>query len=437
MPRLFVRRSLTAVGIYSSVALGYLATVLASRELHSTRAFGDYATVIFTTGFLQSFFDLTVEEALVKYGFRYVTREDWGRLRALFRSALWVKLAGSLLGAGGLLVFAALAPSRLTVPILLAAGIPLGQSLEGLAGSALYLRGRYDVRAAFLTWSMALRLAGVGVGAHFGLSEAVAGVLAGQLLAAASVGLAGRLALRRFPRGTQRPLGEERREIVSFVLQSSAATGVLSLRGGLGPLLLGAVTGTTQVGLFKVAQAPQSGFQALSAPARMVLLTEQTRDWEGGRQSVVLRGVRRYSLVAFLLSIVAVPPLYVFVPDLIRLVNGARYVGASGAARIFVLVAAVQLIVGWTKSFPVSIGRPGLRIWTHGVETLVVLPLIVVLGNFWGATGAAGAMLAGMCVFAAMWAVIFLRIRPEDVGRPAPLGEALADEEIEAGALAR
>jgi O-antigen/teichoic acid export membrane protein len=437
MPRLFVRRSLTAVGIYSSVALGYLATVLASRELHSTRAFGDYATVIFTTGFLQSFFDLTVEEALVKYGFRYVTREDWGRLRALFRSALWVKFAGSMLGAGGLLVFAMLAPSRLTVPILLAAGIPLGQSLEGLAGSALYLRGRYDVRAAFLTWSMALRLAGVGVGAHFGLSEAIAGVLAGQILAAASVGLAGLLALRQFPRAAQRPLGEDRKEIVSFVLQSSAATGVLSLRGGLGPLLLGAVTNTTQVGLFKVAQAPQSGFQALSAPARMVLLTEQTRDWEGGRQSVVLRGVRRYSLVAFLLSVVAVPPLYVFVPDLIRLVNGARYAGAAGAARIFVLVAAVQLIVGWTKSFPVSIGRPGLRIWTHGVETLVVLPLIVLFGALWGATGAAGAMLAGMCVFAAMWAVIFLRIRPEDVGRPASLAEALADEGIEAGALAR
>lgn len=437
MPRLFVRRSLTAVGIYSSVAFGYLATVLASRELHSTRAFGDYATVIFTTGFLQSFFDLTVEEALVKYGFRYVTREDWGRLRRLFASALRFKLAGSLLGAAGLLVFALLAPARLTVPILLAAGIPLGQSLEGLAGSALYLRGRYDVRSAFLTWSMALRLAGVGVGAHFGLSEAIAGVLAAQVLATASVGVAGRLALRRFPRAPQRPLDDDRREIVSFVLQSSAATGVLSLRGGLGPLLLGAVTSTTQVGLFKVAQAPQSGFQALSAPARMVLLTEQTRDWEGGRQAVVLRGVRRYSLVAFLLSAVAVPPLYVFVPDLIKLVNGARYAGAGGAARIFVLVAALQLIVGWTKSFPVSIGRPGLRIWTHGIETLVVLPLIVVLGALWGATGAAGAMLAGMCVFAAMWAAIFLRIRPEDVGRPAPLAEALADEGIEAGALAR
>ena len=437
MPRLFVRRSLTAVGIYSSVALGYLTTVAASRELHSTRAFGDYATVIFTTGFLQSFFDLTVEEALVKYGFRYVTREEWGKLRRVFASALRFKLAGSLLGAAALLVFASIAPSRLEVPVLLAAGIPLGQSLEGLAGVPLYLRGRYDLRSAFMTWSMTLRLAGVAVGAHFGLSEAVAGVLAAQLLATASIGLAGRAALRRFPRSVQEPLAEDRREIVSFILQSSVATGVTSLRGGLGPLLLGAVTSTTQVGLFKVAQAPQTGFQALSAPARMVLLTEQTRDWEGGRQSAVLRGVRRYSLAAFLLSAVAIPPLYIFVPDLIRLVNGSRYEGAAGAARIFVLVAAVQLIVGWTKSFPISIGRPSLRIWTHGLETLVVLPLIVAFGAIWGATGAAVAMLAGTCAFAVTWVVIFMRIRPEDVGQPTPLAEALADEGIEAGALAR
>jgi O-antigen/teichoic acid export membrane protein len=88
----------------------------------------------------------------------------------------------------------------------------------------------------------------------------------------------------------------------------------------------------------------------------------------------------------------------------------------------------VQLVVGWTKSFPVTIGRPGLRVWTHGVETLVVLPLVVVLGARWGATGAAGAILAGMCVFAVIWAVVFLRMRPEDVGRPVPADEALAGE---------
>jgi O-antigen/teichoic acid export membrane protein len=85
----------------------------------------------------------------------------------------------------------------------------------------------------------------------------------------------------------------------------------------------------------------------------------------------------------------------------------------------------------------VTIGRPKLRIWTHGVETLVVLPLVIVLGSRWGATGAAGAFLAGMVVFALVWAVIFLRIKPEDVHQPAPIAEMAADEESEAGVLAR
>ena len=437
MRGLFVRRSLTAVGIYSSVALGFLATVIATHELHTRTRFGDYATVLFATAFFQSFFDLTVEEALVKYGFRYSTREDWGRLRGLFRSALGFKLVGSGFGALGLVVFALLAPSRLTAPLLLAAGIPLGQSLEGLAGSVLYLHSRYDIRSLLLAWSMALRLAGVAVGAHYGLTEAILGVLAAQLVATASVGVVGWYAFRRFPQAARAPLADDRREIARFVVQSSVATGVLSLRSSLAPLLLGAATSTTQVALFKVAQAPQSGFQALSAPARMVLLTEQTREWERGRQSAVLRGVRRYSLVAALVALVLVPPLLYFVPDLIRHIYKPEYVGASNAARLLILAAAVQFVFGWTKSFPVTIGRPGLRVWTHGLETALVLPLVVVFGVAWGAAGAAAAVLVGVCAFAAVWTVVFLRIRADDVVQPAPLAETLADTEAEVGALLR
>jgi O-antigen/teichoic acid export membrane protein len=437
MPRLIVRRSLTAVGIYSSVVLGFLGTVVATRELHSARHFGDFATVVFATGFLQSLFDLTVEEALVKYGFRYIAREDWGRLRRLFWSALRVKLAGSAAGALGLVVFAFVATPRLQTPLLVAAGIPLGYSLEGLAGAALFLHSRYDVRSMFLAWSMALRLVGIAVGARHGLTWAIAGILIAQVISAASVGVAGRAAFRRFPQMPSERLGDDRRSLVSFVLQSSAATGVISLRGSLAPLLLGAAAGTVQLGLFKVAQSPQSGFQALSAPARMVLLTEQTREWERGRQASVLAGIRRYTLIAFVISLVAVPPLYWFLPDLIRRINGPEYVGATSAGRVLLFVAAVQLVVGWTKSFPVTIGRPNLRIWTHGVETVVILPLVVGLSAVWGATGAAFAFLAGMCVFAAIWAWIFARIRPEDVGEPPPLGETFAETESEAGILAR
>jgi O-antigen/teichoic acid export membrane protein len=191
------------------------------------------------------------------------------------------------------------------------------------------------------------------------------------------------------------------------------------------------------VALFRIAQAPQSGFQALSAPARMVLLTEQTRDREQGKRSAVLRGVRRYSLAATVLMLAAVPPLYVFLPSLVKLVYGSQYGAAGSAARVFLLVAAVQFVVGWTKSFPVAVGRPSLRTWTHGAEALAILPLVPLLGAFYGATGAAVAVLVGMLVFAVLWLAIFLRTDADDVAAPRPIGEATALEENEAEILSR
>jgi len=434
MRGLFVRRSATAVGIYVSVALGFLATIVATRELHVS-GFGDYATVLFAVGLLQGFFDVTVEEAVVKYGFRYVTREDWPRLSRLLRSAVSLKLVGGALGAVGLLVFAAVGPSRLAEPLAVGSLIPLVQSLDGLAGTLLFLRSRYDIRSFFLSWSMLLRLAGVAVGAHFGVTQAILGILVAQTIGTASVAVAGIAAFRRFPSAAPQPLGDDRRDIRSFMVQSTVASGVTSLRTGLGPLLLGAVTSTVQVGLFRVAQAPQSAFIAVSAPARMVLLTEQTREWERGNQRAVLRGIRNYSLLALAASVVLAPPLYVFIPQLIRHINGPGYVGAAGAARLFILAAVVQFVVGWTKSLPVTIGRPELRLRTQTLESVVALPLIAVFGAVWGASGAAGAVLVSIVVFAAVWIVLVLRIEPVDEPSPSAFDEELVAEGAEAGAL--
>jgi O-antigen/teichoic acid export membrane protein len=434
-----LRRSIAAVGIYSSVALGFLGSVVAARVLGS-EDFGLFSTIIVATSFCQSLLDLTVEEALVKYGFRYSTREEWGKLRRLYRVGLTVKVGGALLGTLALLLFAPFADdlfdtNGLQTPMLVAATLPLLQSLEGLGGAALFLRGRYDVRSVLLTVSMALRLAGIAIGAQYGLTETIAGIAIAQAISTAIVATVGAAGFRRFPRAPSERI-PERREIVSFVLQSSAATGVLSLRGALAPLILGVVTNTTQLGYFRVAQAPQQAFNALSAPVRMVLLTEQTRDWERGRQSQVLRGIRQYTVLAAALMAILVPLLLWLMPDLVRIVYGSEFLPATDAARVFVLAAALVFAVGWTKSFPVTIGRPNLRIYTHGLETIIVLPLTAVLGSMYGATGAALAVLSGTAAFAASWLFIFARVRPDDT--PPDRGDELAAaevEEIEAAAL--
>ena len=114
---------------------------------------------------------------------------------------------------------------------------------------------------------------------------------------------------------------------------------------------------------------------------RLILLTEQTRDWERGDEARVLAGVRRYTLLATPLMLVVVPIFFWLMPDLIRLVFGARYLVATDAARLILVAAGIQLAIGWTKSLPVAIGRPNLRLVTHGIETAVLLPLVVVLGS--------------------------------------------------------
>jgi O-antigen/teichoic acid export membrane protein len=431
--RLFWRRSAAAAGIYASVVLGFFGTVIAAHAF-STRVLGLYAIVIAATGFFQTLLDLTIEEALVKYGFRFQEREDWGRLRRLFVRALQLKLAGGLLAGVCLLALAPAAGAlfgdqRLLEPMLIAAALPLVQAPENVGGVSLILRGRYDIRAFFLFFSMALRLGAIAVGTRYGLTQTIAAIVVAQIFATTAVLSAGWVAFRRNPQADALPLGDERSDILSFVVQSSVATGVVALRTTLTPLLLGIVSIPAQVGYFRVAQAPQQGFAALSAPARLVLLTEHTRAWERGTRETVFGGVRRYSRGAAAGVLVAVPILWWLAPDLIRIFFTSKNLGATDALRLIVVAGALQFVFGWTKSFPVSIGRPNLRIWTHGVETIVLVPLVVAFGAAWGATGAAGAVLVSTVAFVLYWTFLFVRIKKEPnlvITQPTQAAEVVA-----------
>ncbi|TML04637.1 MAG: hypothetical protein E6G36_05345 [Actinobacteria bacterium] len=423
--RLFWRRSAAVAGTYASAALGFGATVVAL-HVFSTETFGRYALVLAATALAQSLLDLTVEEALVKFGFRFVTREDWGRLRRLFAGAIAFKLVGGLLATGLLLAFAPAANSLLhkhglTTPLLIGAFIPLAQCTENVGGVAIVLRGRYDVRAFFLFVSMALRLTAIAVAAPHGLSATIAAMVAAQVVATSAISVAGWIAYRRFPQQPAVPLGEDRRDILRFVAQSSVATGVLSLTAPLSLLVLGRVASTRQVAFFRAAMSPQQAFAVVSAPARLILLTEQTRDWERGTRDVVFAGIRRYTLGMAAAAAVILPPLLVFTPEVARLLFSAKNEGAVDATRIVIVAGALRMVYGWTKSFPVSIGRPALRIWTHGLELLVLVPLVGVFGAKWGATGAAAAVLVSSVAFCLYWTFLFLRIRRE----PAPAGASL------------
>ena len=360
--RLFWRRAAAAAGTYASAALGFGATVVAL-HVFSTETFGLYALVLAMTAFVQSLLDLTVEEALVKFGFRYTTREDWGRLRRLFGSAIVFKLVGGVLATALLLAIAPFADTLLhkhglTTPLLIGAFIPLAQCTENVGGVAIVLRGRYDIRAFFLFVSMALRFTAIAIFASHGLNATITAMVVAQVIATAAVTAAGWVAFHRFPQHASVSLADERRDILTFVGQSTAATAVISLTAPLSLLVLGRVSTTAEVAYFRAAMSPQQAFAVVSAPARLILLTEQTRAWERGTREAVFDGIRRYMLGMSALAVVILPPLLVFTPELAKLLFSAKNVGAVDATRIVIVAGALRMVYGWTKSFPVSIGRP-------------------------------------------------------------------------------
>jgi O-antigen/teichoic acid export membrane protein len=410
------RRSATAIGAYAAALLGFSTTIVATREL-GLNAFSRFAAVIAAMVFFQQLLDLTIEEALVKYGFRYVEAKRWGRLRRLFEVAIAFKLVGGFL-AGLFLV--ALAPfakqvwgaGGVFVPMLIAAAVALLQSPEDVAATAIMLRGRYDIRGGFLALSQALRLVGVAAGAAFGLDGAVAGVAVAQAVATAAICAAGLSAFRRFPAEPAEALDDDVPAIRGFFVASTLASSLDSARATLGTSLVPTVAPIHQAAFFDNALAPDTGLAAVSAPVRLVMLTEQTRDFEAGRFDLVARMLRRYIGLSTLLMLVAVPVFWVLMPFLLGLAYGTPYrLHSTDAARLILVAAALRLIWGWTKSFPVSIGRPGLRVFVQGIEIAVFVPLLLVLAHRHGATGAAWAMLASTIVFCAVWSAVILRLR--------------------------
>jgi O-antigen/teichoic acid export membrane protein len=92
---------------------------------------------------------------------------------------------------------------------------------------------------------------------------------------------------------------------------------------------------------------------------------------------------------------------------------------ATTAGRIILVVGALQFIFGFSKTLPVSIGRPNLRVISHGIEVALFIPLLIVFGRAWGATGGALAMLVSTAVFCLVWVVILVQLR-DALGDVAP-----------------
>ena len=164
--------------------------------------FGRLTLVLATVALFQLLLDLTSGEAVVKYGFRYIEQEAWGAFAGCSssRSASRRRVRSSPASVVAVAPFDEdIYGVELTKPLLIASVLPLLYSIEGTAASVLVLRSRYDVRAALLGWTMALRLIAIVIGAPRGGNATVVALVLAQVIATATVGAVGLAAAVRFP----------------------------------------------------------------------------------------------------------------------------------------------------------------------------------------------------------------------------------------------
>ena len=411
--RVLRRRSATVLGVYFATALGFLTTVVATREL-GTGDYARFAAIVAATAFLQLLLDLTVEEALVKYGFRYAEAERWGRLRRHLRGRARVQAGRRPARAAIALVVARAARRqhlgrrrRARAAARRGALIPLLQAPEGVAGGAVILRGRYDVRGAFFAVSMGLRLAGDRRSARmFGLTGAVVGMVSAQVIATAAISIVGLAAFRRFP---QARVGAARRGPAAPCAASSsprpsprrssrrAATLGTALHagrradrpGGLLPQRAGAGDRASRRCPRRRGSSCSPSRRATSRPAATTRCTRCSAATSSARPS---------------LMVVAVPVLLVADavadgPRLRRRRSASTRPTRRGSSWSRPRCSSIW---GWTKSFPVSIGRPGPADRRAGGRDRGLRAAAArASASKWGATGGAAAMLVSTAVFCA------------------------------------
>ena len=210
-------------------------------------------------------------------------------------------------------------------------------------------------------------------------------------LATCLLGIAGILAFRRFPHAGETPLGDAS-GAASWASSSSRASrpGVVSLRGSADAAPARCRHEPDRRSATSASRSRRSKGFALPVCAGAADPAHRAD------ARLVARRVRRRPRVVFAATCAwrrrrwwsIVPPVYVFMPELVRssLRRAVRRRSRRGAADPDRRGASGRLGLDEVASRSRSAG-PGLRMVAHGVESVVLIPLVVVFGYALGRDG--------------------------------------------------
>lgn len=411
------------VGVWqASIAAAALAQIVLITHAFGISEYGRFALVVAFVELIGGFFNLRVDYAAITFGARWLVRDKRGAAGVFqysFAIDMVTTCAGVLLLT--LLAFTAgrqVAGGDSTDLILVYAFALIGPVLSRASFVILRLLDRFALIATY-QWALELgrvALIFLSIQLFDGLLAVMIAFVVGTLVAGAvNIGVAMRVFRRVHGlRLTRRHLGALDRTERRAMLKTTFHTLVIAYSRTVqsqGPtVLLGALAGTTQTGLYKVGMAASATIGKLIQPASNALLPRLSRLWAARRLPELRTLVFRASVISAAAMGVAFALLVIFQDPILRLLGGGRAGEAAGT--VLLLGAAVQALYGlvfWHSTLLYAAGRTGpmsvVGVAAAVVQFLGLLALVPALG----ATGAALGYLLSQAVANAALITLALR----------------------------
>jgi O-antigen/teichoic acid export membrane protein len=418
-------------GAISAADLVQIALITHALGLHQ---YGRLAIVISFVMLVGQFFDVRVGAAATMFGARRLRARDVGGATGVFQLSYLIDASTGVLGFAVVAALSPLAGPHLvgrggTALILLFALTLLISTVDESSITVLRLLDRFKLIAVYTTGLQALRVAclvGALLVSHSLIAVLIALVafdLAGAIANASAAALVFRKTTGRSL--TQSAIGDfrEKRQMVRMVFHTNVVSYARLAQVQLPTLIVGALSGATQAGLYKLGTAGGAIIGRLADPAYGAVLPRLARLWAEGRAGEIRRLIRRASLVAAPTLAAALLALVLLREPALRLLGGS---GATQAGAVLVLVAVAQAINGalfWNVGLLFAAGRSGIVSLIAVIGAVLQVALLVPLVVLFDANGAAAAFLATMVGTNLVAALLALRVlgRADDTGpNPAP-----------------
>lgn len=417
----------TAVWL-GAVSVADLAQIALVTHVVGLGEYGRLALVMSVVVLVGQFFDVRVGTAETTFGAARVASRDWVGVAGVFRFGY---LVDGITGVLGFAVVALLAPfvgpwlvgDGGTALVLLFAVTLLASTLDDSSVTVLRLFGRFRLLAVYMVALEVLRIVAIAVALLIDQSiESVLIALVAYDLAGAAANLV--MASSVFSRttghrlrGGPRSRFDARRAMLRTILHTNVVSYARIAQVQLPTLLLGALTSTTQVGLYKVGAAVGSMVGRIADPVYASILPRLARLWSAGRRKELERLLRGSTPIATAIVGAALLLIIVFSSPILRLVGGTE---ADDAFPVLVLAGvgyAVSAVFFWNMGLLFAAGRSGTVSLIAVGSAIVQVGLLVPLAVAFGATGAAFALCISVVVsniLAALLAVRALRLLPPD-----------------------